>query len=112
MTIAVEAGAKIGTFSTSEVDFVIPVAGGPPIRVSRTYDTSLADQSGDFGYGWSYCFNDPRIVESVPRGEFENLLGQFAAIPFRDGDRSISQRPIASALDSRSCLNCTKGSGM
>lgn len=47
-----ESDLKIGQFSFSEQDLLIPV-NGMPLSVVRTYD-SQNPKSGDFGYGWSY----------------------------------------------------------
>jgi YD repeat-containing protein len=66
---------------------MIPVAGGPPIEIHRTHSQLTADLSGDFGNGWQFCTASPDLRESVARTPFENLLGQFAALPFREGDR-------------------------
>ena len=43
---------KIGQFSFSEQDLVIPV-NGIPLTVTRTYN-SLNPRSADFGYSWTY----------------------------------------------------------
>jgi RHS repeat-associated protein len=43
---------KIGRFSFSQQDLMIPV-NGIPLKVVRTYD-SLNPNKGDFGYGWTY----------------------------------------------------------
>src|SRR5439155_17490209 len=44
---------KLGQFSFSQQDLVIPVA-GIPLTVVRTYN-SLNLRRGDFGYGWTYA---------------------------------------------------------
>jgi len=36
---------------------------------------------------------EPRIRETVARSEFEDLLGQFAALPFREGDKVYITAP-------------------
>jgi RHS repeat-associated protein len=91
--LSVEANAKIGNFVQSVTDLMIPVAGGPPIDVARTYNTLNADESGAFGYGWQYCMLEPRIRETVPFGQFEGLVGQFAAAALREGDRVYITTP-------------------
>ena len=47
---------KIGQFSFSVQDLVIPVS-GIPLTVTRTYN-SLDHSQGAFGYSWSYTLND------------------------------------------------------
>jgi RHS repeat-associated protein len=47
---------KIGQFSFSEQDLVIPVS-GIPLTVMRTYN-SLNPNSADFGYSWTYSLMD------------------------------------------------------
>jgi RHS repeat-associated protein len=93
ITVAVEGQAKVGDFVQPVTDLAIPVAGGPPIDVTRTYDTLSADESGSFGYGWQYCMLEPRIRETAPIGPFESLLGQFAAVPLREGDKVYLTTP-------------------
>ena len=47
---------KIGNFSFSVQDVVLPVS-GIPITVTRTYN-SLNRNNGEFGYSWTYAIND------------------------------------------------------
>jgi len=51
-TVNVTGRLKLGNFTVSFTDITIPVA-GIPITIGRTYDTLQANESGDFGYGWS-----------------------------------------------------------
>ena len=51
-----ETSLKIGQFSFSQQDLVIPV-NGIPLTVTRTYN-SINPNKGDFGYGWTYALND------------------------------------------------------
>lgn len=51
-----ESNLKIGEFSFSQQDLVIPV-NGIPLTVTRTYN-SLNPDEGDFGYGWTYTLSD------------------------------------------------------
>ena len=46
---------KIGQFSFSERDLVLPVS-GIPLTVTRTYN-SLNPRSAEFGYSWTYALN-------------------------------------------------------
>jgi RHS repeat-associated protein len=55
VTIQVASNLKIGQFSFSEQDLVIPV-NGIPLTVIRTYN-SLNPLSSDFGYGWTYSID-------------------------------------------------------
>ena len=55
VTIQVASNLKIGQFSFSEQDLVIPV-NGIPLTVVRTYN-SLNPLSTDFGYGWTFSIN-------------------------------------------------------
>lgn len=54
-----ESELKIGQFTFSEQDMVIPV-NGIPLTVVRTYD-SMNPTKGDFGYSWTYAINDMEI---------------------------------------------------
>jgi len=51
-----ESSLKLGQFSFSQQDLVIPV-NGIPITVTRTYN-SINPAKGDFGYGWTYALSD------------------------------------------------------
>jgi RHS repeat-associated protein len=57
---------KIGQFSFSEQDVVIPV-NGIPLTVVRTYN-SLNPDIGDFGVGWTYAINDLEVQLDEDRG--------------------------------------------
>ncbi len=50
--VQIESQLKIGQFSFSEQDLVIPV-NGIPLTVTRTY-SSLNPRAADFGHGWTY----------------------------------------------------------
>ena len=50
--VSVTGNQKVGDFRLSFVDMTVP-ASGIPLTVTRVYDSTTADQSGDFGYGWS-----------------------------------------------------------
>ena len=58
---------KIGQFSFSEQDLVIPVS-GIPLTVVRTYN-SLNPRSGDFGYSWTYAVNGMDVQLDEERHE-------------------------------------------
>ncbi|MDE3098333.1 MAG: cadherin-like domain-containing protein, partial [Verrucomicrobiota bacterium] len=51
-----ESGLKLGQFSFSQQDLVIPV-NGIPLTVTRTYNSLDADR-GDTGYGWTLAVDD------------------------------------------------------
>jgi len=51
-----DSNLKIGQFSFSQQDIVIPVD-GIPLTVTRTYN-SLNPDNGDFGYSWTMSLND------------------------------------------------------
>jgi RHS repeat-associated protein len=54
-----ESNLKLGQFSFSQQDLVIPVK-GVPLTVVRTYN-SLNPIRGDFGYGWTWALNDMQV---------------------------------------------------
>jgi RHS repeat-associated protein len=56
LLIQVESNLKIGQFSFSEQDLVLPV-NGIPITITRTYN-SINPLSSDFGYSWTFAIND------------------------------------------------------
>jgi len=53
-------GLKLGVFTFSEQDLVIP-AGGMPLSVIRTYN-SLNPNPGDFGYSWTYALQELNVT--------------------------------------------------
>jgi RHS repeat-associated protein len=53
-------GLKLGVFTFSEQDLVIP-AGGTPLSVIRTYN-SMNPNPGDFGYSWTYALQELNVA--------------------------------------------------
>ena len=51
-----DSNLKIGQFTFTEQDLMVPVS-GIPLIVTRTYD-SLNSEKGDFGYSWTYIVSD------------------------------------------------------
>ena len=68
--IGVEGQAKLGNYSLSFPDLMIPLA-GIPITIVRNYDTLNANDSGDFGFGWNLSISEASIRETIPVGENE-----------------------------------------
>ena len=62
---------KLGVFTFSEQDLVIP-AGGMPLSVVRTYDSMNPDK-GDFGYSWAYTLHDLDIQLYEDRSTQEDV---------------------------------------
>ena len=56
---ALESDLKIGHFSFSEQDLVLPV-NGFPLTITRTYN-SLNLKAGDFGRSWTFSFSDLQL---------------------------------------------------
>jgi hypothetical protein len=61
-----ESALKLGVFTFSEQDLVIP-AGGMPLSVIRTYN-SMNPNSGDFGYSWTYALQELNVAFHEDRG--------------------------------------------
>ncbi|HHV30090.1 S-layer homology domain-containing protein [Acetivibrio mesophilus] len=61
-TYQIDGNAKVGNFSLSFDDMVVPVS-GIPITVTRTYD-SRNKEKGDFGIGWTLSMKDVKLSES------------------------------------------------
>ena len=55
LSIALDSNLKIGQFSFSEQDLILPVS-GIPLSITRTYN-SLNPRTADFGYSWSFALN-------------------------------------------------------
>ncbi|MCG8317644.1 MAG: putative Ig domain-containing protein, partial [Pseudomonadales bacterium] len=62
-TVIVEGQLKVGHFSMTVEDLVIPLE-GISIRLTRTYDSRLRDELLDFGYGWYPDYQAIRLNEN------------------------------------------------
>ena len=92
-TIDLTGQTKIGNFRQEFVDLQLPLA-GVPITITRVYDSLKADQSSDFGFGWSLGAGyDPRFREAVVYNPGEEFLGMFAATGFKQGTRVYLNTP-------------------
>ncbi len=69
--VSLDTQLKIGQFSFSEQDLVIPV-NGIPLTVVRTYN-SFNPVQGDFGFNWTYAINDMDVVIDEDRETVEAL---------------------------------------
>ncbi len=93
---ALNSELKIGQFSFSNLDLLIPV-GGMPISVIRTYNSLNSNKKGEFGYGWIYSikdievdFNEERTMISDFDGETFSLRtggGRDVTVTLPDGQR-------------------------
>ncbi len=113
---------KIGQFSFSEQDLVIPV-NGIPLTVIRTYN-SLNTKQGDFGFNWTYALNDMDVVLDEERTNVEALSsldgpddeltfslrtggGRNVTLTLPNGERATFQFTLtnSAALDCPSCYD-------
>jgi RHS repeat-associated protein len=81
---------KIGQFSFSQQDVILPVS-GIPITITRTYN-SMSGVNADFGYDWTFAINSMNIQLDDQR---ENLpVGSGQLVPWDGGGSpgSISVR--------------------
>jgi len=72
MRVVLDSNLKIGQFSFSEQDLVVP-AGGFPLSVIRTYN-SLNPNKGDFGFSWSYNLVDLQVEMDEERDDFIDFI--------------------------------------
>jgi RHS repeat-associated protein len=68
-----ESNVKIGQFSFSQQDLIIPV-NGIPLAVTRTYN-SINPDKGDFGFGWTYALSDMDVTFDETRENVVDLDG-------------------------------------
>ncbi len=80
--IALDSQLKVGQFSFSQQDLVIPVS-GIPLTVIRTYNSLRAGGSGipaatgtDFGPGWTYSISDIEMSVDEDRQMTTDLFGE------------------------------------
>ena len=79
--IQLESDLKLGQFSFSQQDLILPV-NGVPLTVTRTYN-SINPEKGDFGYGWTYALADMNASIDETRRDVTDTDGiQFSE---RDG---------------------------
>ena len=71
--IVLNSALKIGQFSFSQQDLVIPVS-GIPLSVIRTYN-SINPNAGDFGNSWTYAMNDLQVEFDEQREDTEDTDG-------------------------------------
>jgi RHS repeat-associated protein len=92
--LGVSGDNKLGNFRLELTDLSIPLA-GIPIQINRVYDTLQANQSGDFGFGWSLGVKDAKIQESVPLTEAEKqgVPSIFGSNPFAAGTKVYLTNP-------------------
>jgi len=80
-TYQVDGNMKVGNFSISFSDMLVPVE-GIPVSVERTYDNR--DKSkGDFGSGWTLGVNDVKLSESCVPGENWNQVASGSGFNLR-----------------------------
>jgi RHS repeat-associated protein len=89
LLIGVGSNLKIGQFSFSEQDLVLPV-NGIPLTVVRTYN-SLNPLSADFGYGWTYSINSMDVQLDDQR---TNVTIGSAQAPFADVEEDANGKPL------------------
>jgi len=73
LEVQVTGKLKVGFFSTSFIDFSIPLS-GIPIQIKRTYD-SRDRRPGDFGHGWTIDVKSyPKVEKSGKEGEGWSII--------------------------------------
>ena len=83
---------KSGQFRVEINDLTVPLA-GIPIQINRVYDSFDADESGDFGFGWSLKTQEARIEESAPVTDIPGVPSLFSSTPFKIGDTVTLTNP-------------------
>ncbi len=88
-TVQVAGRLKLGNFAVSFDDLTIPVS-GMPITIVRSYDTLDANQSSDFGNGWTLDIKQARVrIDASTLGG----MGSGRHQAFIDGTRVIVTTP-------------------
>ncbi|MEB3220007.1 MAG: putative Ig domain-containing protein [Nostocales cyanobacterium 94392] len=84
---------KSGQFRVEINDLTVPLA-GIPIQINRVYDSFDADESGDFGFGWSLKTQEARIEESAPvTDNIPGVPSLFSSTPLKIGDTVTLTNP-------------------
>ncbi|NEQ42484.1 MAG: tandem-95 repeat protein [Leptolyngbya sp. SIOISBB] len=72
-TVNIAGDLKLGNFTLSFTDMVLPVS-GIPVAVTRTYDSLTVNETDDFGYGWRMEFRDTNLRTSLgPDEQYEQF---------------------------------------
>jgi RHS repeat-associated protein len=91
--VQINSQLKIGQFSFTEQDLVLPV-NGIPITVTRTYNSQNL-HSGDFGTGWTYAMNSMDVQLDDQRKDVQIGGNSF---PFSDQDGFVMPTDTSSLL--------------
>jgi RHS repeat-associated protein len=78
-SLVVAGQQKVGNFTLSFEDLVVPVP-GVPIQLIRTYD-SRDKRVGDFGVGWTLGFKNVRLEKSVELGAHWRQIVMGGVLP-------------------------------
>ncbi len=90
--VQIESNLKIGQFSFSEQDLVLPV-NGIPITITRTYN-SLNQRTADFGYSWTYALNSMDVQLDETRTDATMGSDAISLDPFEE-DRPGLPRKVS-----------------
>jgi RHS repeat-associated protein len=93
LLISLDSNLKIGQFSFSEQDLVLPV-NGIPLTITRTY-SSLNPRSGDFGYSWTMALNAMDVQLDDERKDV--TIGTPEA-PFADVEEDENGLPLVQSI--------------
>jgi RHS repeat-associated protein len=93
LLIQVESGAKIGQFTFSEQDLVVPVA-GIPLTITRTYN-SINPLSSDFGYSWTFALNEMDVQLDEQRTPV--VIGSADA-PYAEQENDANGAPLMTSI--------------
>ncbi|MFT3883602.1 MAG: putative Ig domain-containing protein [Gemmatales bacterium] len=91
LNVNVQGGLKLGRVVESFTDLLATLF-GHHVQVTRTYDSLLTNQSGDFGYGWQLSIQDPHIHETVASNIGQGIFGPVSA-PFKVGTKVYLTTP-------------------
>ena len=81
-TVEIRSNLNLGNLSLPFNDLTFNVPGGAPLSVTRVYDSSRANETGDFGKGWFLDSNQAAVTTTAQPGE----LGNATLPAFRYGD--------------------------
>jgi RHS repeat-associated protein len=93
LLIQVESNLKVGQFSFSEQDLVLPV-NGIPITITRNYN-SINPLSSDFGYSWTFAINDMDVQLDEQRTSV--VVGSDQAL-FAETEEDSNGAPVIASI--------------
>jgi uncharacterized delta-60 repeat protein len=81
--VQIHTDLKLGNLTLPFTDLSVPIGSGPPINITRVYDSQHASEKGEFGYGWRLEGQDVQFRITARPGSYSS---NDAPLEFRAQD--------------------------